>query len=110
MGAKPPRAIVKFRDAHGCPSCAAVIKTLVNGCCPVCLALVRPPRRAKLSAKERRRKMRALLRRDPAECRNCGATEGLTIDHIVPQAVGGGHALSNLQFLCEDCNQRKADR
>lgn len=30
-----------------------------------------------------------------------------TVDHIVPQIVGGTNALTNLQILCRPCNSRK---
>ena len=33
-----------------------------------------------------------------------------TVDHILPKARGGTDAYANLQCLCYDCNQRKADR
>ena len=32
-----------------------------------------------------------------------------TVDHIVPQATGGGDELGNLQVLCVNCNGLKAD-
>ena len=32
------------------------------------------------------------------------------VDHIVPQAQGGGHELENLQLLCGSCNRIKGDR
>lgn len=109
MAAKPSRSTVKLRDPQPCPSCGVRIKLIVRGRCPTCLALVGPRRAAKLSGKEARRKRRALVRRDGAECRACAATEGLTIDHVVPAALGGSNALTNLQLLCADCNQQKAD-
>lgn len=36
----------------------------------------------------------------------CGA-EARSIDHVIPLARGGAHALSNFQFLCRPCNSRK---
>lgn len=41
-------------------------------------------------------------------CAACGATEDLTVDHIVPLARGGRGELSNLQTLCRMCNGSKA--
>ncbi|HSH04628.1 MAG TPA: HNH endonuclease [Anaerolineae bacterium] len=34
----------------------------------------------------------------------------LTIDHIVPQSLGGSHELENLCLSCWDCNLIKSDR
>lgn len=41
------------------------------------------------------------------ECRYCGATENLTIEHLIPQARGGTHARSNLGISCAPCNALK---
>ena len=40
-------------------------------------------------------------------CQKCGATENLSIDHIIPVAKGGGNEDSNLQVLCRSCNSAK---
>lgn len=42
-----------------------------------------------------------------AVCAQCGTTESLTIDHIVPLSKGGTHRIENLQVLCYPCNQAK---
>lgn len=42
-----------------------------------------------------------------ARCLNCGATESLVIDHIVPIAKGGRSDIANLQLLCAACNRIK---
>lgn len=34
----------------------------------------------------------------------------LTIDHIVPQSLGGSYELDNLRLACWDCNLSKGDR
>ena len=47
------------------------------------------------------------------KCFGCGvtsATAKLTIDHIIPQSRGGDAAFRNLQPLCEECQQKKADQ
>lgn len=51
-----------------------------------------------------------VLRRDNHTCRYCGARApdvGLTIDHVVPVALGGSDAPSNLVTACVDCNAGK---
>lgn len=47
----------------------------------------------------------AVLERDGQQCLLCGATEDLTIDHIVPAAQGGTSEADNLQTLCAACNR-----
>lgn len=34
----------------------------------------------------------------------------LSIDHVVPVALGGGDELTNLEWACQDCNRRKGSR
>jgi 5-methylcytosine-specific restriction endonuclease McrA len=43
-------------------------------------------------------------------CAYCGATEQLTVDHIIPLGSHGTNARSNLQCLCNNCNQAKGDQ
>lgn len=45
--------------------------------------------------------------RDGNACRNCGSGRKLSVDHVVPVALGGGDQLENLQTLCGPCNSRK---
>ncbi len=40
-------------------------------------------------------------------CLRCGATQDLTIDHVVPISAGGPHSLDNVQPLCKPCNSKK---
>jgi len=53
----------------------------------------------------------AVLKRDNYRCCICGrnAKDGvkLEIDHIVPVSKGGKTVITNLQTLCQDCNQGK---
>ena len=51
-----------------------------------------------------------VFRRDGYRCVQCGSTDDLTIDHIYPQILGGGHTEDNLQTLCRPCNSRKGAR
>lgn len=50
-----------------------------------------------------------VLRRD-GKCRACGATEDLTLDHIIPRSKGGTDDEENLQALCRSCNSGKNNR
>lgn len=45
--------------------------------------------------------------RDEYKCRQCGAMDHLSIDHIKPWSLGGDHHESNFQTLCRPCNSRK---
>lgn len=52
-----------------------------------------------------------VLRRDNHSCRYCGGTAPdvvLTVDHVVPVALGGTDDASNLVAACKDCNSGKA--
>ena len=50
-----------------------------------------------------------VLRRDDYTCRYCRSKENaLTIDHVVPQALGGSDDPSNLVACCKDCNAGKS--
>lgn len=53
---------------------------------------------------------RAVYERDGHACLHCGATEPLTLDHIVPWSQGGEDAFENLQTLCLRCNASKGAR
>jgi hypothetical protein len=51
-----------------------------------------------------------ILRRDNHACRYCGAAAPdakLTVDHVVPVALGGSDEPSNLVAACADCNGGK---
>lgn len=53
----------------------------------------------------KRKRIRAAL---PQVCVRCGATEALTLDHIVPRVYGGTNEASNFQILCLPCNHLKS--
>lgn len=48
-----------------------------------------------------------IFERDNYACLKCGATEKLSIDHIVPLVLGGSSDRDNLQTLCRSCNSSK---
>lgn len=48
-------------------------------------------------------------RRDRHRCLACGSTRNLTMDHILPQCMGGNNEPENLQTLCAMCNNIKGD-
>lgn len=48
--------------------------------------------------------------RDGRACKECGAVDDLSIDHIVPRSKGGTHDEVNLQTLCRRCNSAKNNR
>lgn len=43
----------------------------------------------------------------PAECAHCGSGGRLWLDHITPAAEGGTHDITNAQWLCTTCHDRK---
>lgn len=50
-----------------------------------------------------------VLRRDDYTCRYCRSKDGaLTIDHVVPSALGGSDDPGNLVACCRDCNSGKS--
>jgi len=64
----------------------------------------RPRPRIKLTKRE-------VLRRDNYACQYCGQhAPFMTIDHVVPRHMGGGHTWENLVTACPSCNHRKGGR
>lgn len=52
-----------------------------------------------------------VLRRDGHACRYCGAVAPavhLTVDHVIPVALGGSDEPTNLVTACRECNAGKA--
>lgn len=43
-------------------------------------------------------------------CFYCGAIEPITLDHVVPIALGGRHSIGNIVPACRPCNTSKKDR
>ena len=49
-----------------------------------------------------------ILKRDNHTCRYCGASAPeatLTVDHVLPLALGGTDQPNNLVAACKDCNE-----
>ncbi len=49
----------------------------------------------------------AVWERCGGRCTECGATQLLEFDHVIPLALGGSSSERNLQLLCADCNRAK---
>lgn len=56
------------------------------------------------------RKLRRLAIAQHPYCADCGATQDLTADHIVPRSRGGQNVLSNYAVRCRRCNSRRGAR
>lgn len=50
----------------------------------------------------------AVWQRDGGKCIQCGATDYLEFDHVIPVAKGGANSIENVQLLCRRCNLRKS--
>jgi 5-methylcytosine-specific restriction endonuclease McrA len=48
--------------------------------------------------------------RDNFTCKHCGSRRNLSVDHVVPESMGGTLTMENLQTLCKTCNCRKGAR
>jgi len=51
----------------------------------------------------------AVWQRDQGKCVQCGATDYLEFDHIIPYSKGGASTENNIQLLCRRCNLAKSD-
>lgn len=52
----------------------------------------------------------SVLERDEYRCQFCGATDDLTLDHIIPWSRGGPDTEDNLRVLCRPCNSARGNR
>ena len=48
--------------------------------------------------------------RDGGECIQCGSSENLEFDHIIPFSEGGANTYRNIQLLCQPCNRTKSNK
>lgn len=52
-----------------------------------------------------------VLRRDGYECQYCETKKGrMTIDHVLPRALGGGNFWENTVTACFSCNNKKGHK
>lgn len=52
-----------------------------------------------------------VIKRDRGVCQYCGASDGpMTVDHVIPRALGGGDGWDNLVCACAVCNNKKGGR
>jgi 5-methylcytosine-specific restriction endonuclease McrA len=49
----------------------------------------------------------ALVEACGGRCLACGSSEDLTVDHVIPLALGGPTTIANIQPLCAACNNIK---
>lgn len=50
---------------------------------------------------------RAVYQRDGHRCLRCGATDRLSLDHVIPWSQGGADDIDNLRTLCSPCNSSR---
>lgn len=85
---------------------------------PKALAVGRPLKKTKSSNKKSvsKAKVQKLIERDGQKCHYCNCDlvpselyrpDGLSVDHVVPQALGGTNRLDNLVLACRRCNGEK---
>ncbi len=81
--------------------------------------LTKPPIRTDIDPERKTPKRREYIvdevkemvwQRDEGQCRNCGATENLQYDHVIPLSKGGSNEITNLQILCRNCNLAKSNK
>lgn len=60
-----------------------------------------------LNPRQRANIRAAVYARDGHKCVYCTATVMLTLDHDVPESLGGKSNIDNLRTCCYSCNRRK---
>lgn len=61
----------------------------------------------RLGGKQRQLLKEKIIDRDGETCKNCGESEGLAIDYLIPRSDGGSNEIDNLQLLCRTCIDSK---
>jgi 5-methylcytosine-specific restriction endonuclease McrA len=51
--------------------------------------------------------LKARMKEGLEMCVECGSTENLTVDHILPISKGGDTVPENVQVMCGPCNWKK---
>ncbi len=51
----------------------------------------------------------AIYARDGHACVYCGKEDKLSLDHLIPRELGGGHEATNLVTACVHCNSARRD-
>ena len=93
-------------DAGGLVCWGAQMKTA-----PAAVTGASPPRLIGVPMAVSKRTRFEVLRRDNHTCRYCGQSAPdvkLTVDHVLPVALGGGDDPTNLVAACKDCNSGKS--
>jgi len=62
----------------------------------------------KRRVESRRKRHRKALLKVYKNCKACGSSENLTVDHITPFSISGDDSIQNKQVLCFNCNQVKS--
>lgn len=96
-----------------CAGCGVVIRNASR--CLQCrrVAERRRPKRSDRGYDKRWAELSKQIRAAHPWCKECGATNDLTVDHIIPLVdlhPDLRYEVSNLQVLCRRCNSRKGDR
>lgn len=64
----------------------------------------------RLYSRKRRRRKKKVYERDNGCCFWCRKPlplKGSTVDHIIPESVGGDNSVGNLVLACRPCNQAR---
>ncbi len=73
----------------------------------ICRAIERHVRRSKTHGKFTPTEWSNLCSKYDNKCLCCGERKKLTVDHVVPIALGGANTIDNIQPLCLSCNSKK---